>query len=310
MTIIYIIAGVILIGFLFRFVQNKKSSNSPYHKIQRKLKDDFLSANFSGDWRRKQTINLQLIWLKTIKEVESRNTLGDKNGTDQTSILAKLTEDEIKFPTKWKLDDFYHFPFSQEILAGYGKLLTENDYKFYKPESTLPFPKKFIKKAILFTFDYLNYDKPLYEIPDKQKVADNLNSVKYILLENFVDTDKRELPKDGIENFRVGKQLREEQPINEERDLHLITWRDYMDWIRHGVNHADKEQYTEAFICFDKARELNPESKDLDIIVGIANWTVGERYIDKGDREIGFDYIKKAAALKNDDAIKWLQKNS
>ena len=310
MTIVYILVGVILIGLLFRFVQNKKNRNSPYHKIQRKLEDDLLQAKFSGDWRKTQAINLQLIWLKTIQEVESRDALGNKNDIDKTSLLAKLTEDEIKFPTKWKLDDFYHFPFSQEILAGYGKLLSENDYKVYKPESILPFPKEVIKKAILYTFDYLNYDKPLYEIPDKQKVADNLNSVKYILLENFVDTDKKELPKDGIENFRVGKQLREEQPIHEEMDLHLINWRDYMDWVRHGVNHADKEQYTEAFICFDKARELNPESKDLDVIVGIANWTIGERYIDKGDREIGLDYIKKAAALKNEDATKWIQENS
>lgn len=310
MTIIYIIAGVLLIGLLFRFVQNKKNSNSPYHKIQRKLKDDLLQANFSGDWRKMQAINLQLIWLKTIQEVESRDAIGNKNDTHKTSLLAKLTEDEIRFPTKWKLDDFYHFPFSQEIIVGYGKLLDENDYKVYKPESILPYPKEVIKKAILFTFDYLNYDKPLYELPDKQKVADNLNSVKYILLENFVDTDKRELPKDGIENFRVGKQLREEQPIHEEEDLHLINWRSYMDWVRHGVNYADKEQYTEAFICFDKARELNPESTDLNIIVGIANWTIGERYIDQGEKEIGFDYIKKAAALENEDAINWLRDNS
>jgi hypothetical protein len=34
------------------------------------------------------------------------------------------------------------------------------------------------------------------------------------------------------------------------------------------------------------------------IIAGIANWTIGEKYIDKGDREIGLDYIKKTAALK------------
>ena len=130
------------------------------------------------------------------------------------------------------------------------------------------------------------------------------------MLENFVGTDKKDLPKDGIENYRVGKQLREEQPIHEEMDLHLINWRSYMDWIRHGVNHGDKEQYEEAFICFEKARELNPESKDLHIIVGIANWTAGERYIEKGDIEIGVDYIKKAASLKNEDAINWLRENN
>lgn len=91
MTIIYIIAGVILVGLLFRFIQNKKNSNSPYHKIQQKLKDDLLQANFSGDWRKFQTINLQLIWLKTIQEVESRDAIGNKNDTDKTSLLAKLT---------------------------------------------------------------------------------------------------------------------------------------------------------------------------------------------------------------------------
>jgi hypothetical protein len=48
----------------------------------------------------------------------------------------------------------------------------------------------------------------------------------------------------------------------------------------------------------------------FDIIVGIANLTIGERYIDKGYREIGLDYIKKTAALKNEDATKWLLENS
>ncbi len=309
MTMLYIIGGLITTGLLIKFFQTKKENNSPYLQIKKKLEDDLMQATLSSDWKKKQEVNLQLLWLKTIKEVESLDIFGKKKKTEENSLLSTLTENEIKFPPKWQLDDFYYYPFSQEIIAGYGKILVENDYKVYKPESILPYPKDIIKKAILFTFDYLNYNKALYEVPDKKKVADNLNAVRFILLENFVDASKKPLPKDSIENYRIGKQLRDEQPFKEEEDLHLIDWRSYSAWMAIGAQYADAEKFELALICYDKSKQLNPDNRILRTIIGITYLTMGERHFDKGEKTLAFDYIRKSAELQNKDALKWLNEH-
>jgi hypothetical protein len=107
MTILYIFGGLIVAGLLINFIKTKKESNSLYLKIKKKLEEDLLQANFSGDWKRIQEINLQLLWLKTINEVESRDMFGRKKDEGETSLLATLSLDDIKFPLRWKLDDFY-----------------------------------------------------------------------------------------------------------------------------------------------------------------------------------------------------------
>ena len=314
MEAIFIIIGVCALGLFAYFFQSMKERKSMYFNIKKKLEDDLAQAKFSGNWRKEQEINLQLLWLKIIKIIESNDIYGGKKQENELlSSLAELSEDEIKFPNRWILDDAYHFPFSQEIIAGYGKTLAENDYKgLYKPESILPFPKDIIKKAILFTFDYLNYDKPLYEIQDKKKVADNLNFTKLILLENFVDTSKIDLPKDVIENLHIGRKLREKQPYKEEDDLRLIDWRSDMDWLVEAVKYGDniKSKYgllDYAPVCIEMAKGINPNNKDISAVEGILYFYMAKYYEENGEEKYADNYMKKAADLDNKEALEWLR---
>lgn len=307
MEVIYIIIGIYIIGLFFYFSQAKKRS-SQYFKIKKKLEDDLLQTKDFGDWKKRQEINLQLLWLKTIKQVESMDIFGKKKEENEvSSLLTQLSEDEIKFTIKWKLDDLRHFPFSQQIIAGYRKCLAENDYSVYKPESILPFPKHVIKKAIYFTFDYLNYDKPLYEIPDKQKRADNLNTLKFILTNNFVDTSQRDLPKEGLENFNVGQQLRKEQPYKEEEDLLLIDWRSDINWIVEAVRYGDQDLFDFALACIEKAKAINPNNKDTKAVEGMLYLYMAEHYEKNNDKKFAYNYMQKAVDLDNKKAMEWLK---
>ena len=67
MLIIYIFGGLVAIVFLIEYLQTKSKNNSPYFKIKKKLEEDLIQASFSGDWKKKQDLNLQLLWLKIIK---------------------------------------------------------------------------------------------------------------------------------------------------------------------------------------------------------------------------------------------------
>ncbi len=312
MTILYIIGALLLAGLLINFINTKKESNSPYLKIKKKLDGDLLQANFAGDWKARQEINLKLLWLKTLNEVERRGVLGSKKDVNETILLATLSFDDIKFPLKWKLDDFYCYPFSQEIISAYGKVLAENDYKgMFKPDSILPVPKSYIRKAILFTFDYFNLKKPIYEVPDKDKRAENINGVNILLDMSFIDTGNDDLPKSETENYKIGNTFKEKLPEhNELEDLNLADWRTETDWIVSGVHYADKEQYDYAFACYEQAKILNPDSKNLKPVVSLTYLHKGEQHYESGENELAFENIRKAAELKNEEAIKWLEKHS
>ncbi|MDQ3021804.1 MAG: hypothetical protein M3R36_14720 [Bacteroidota bacterium] len=157
-----------------------------YFKIRKNLEDELHQANFNSDWKKIQDINLKLLWLRTLIEVNPVNFLKES----ENDIAKNLTEDEIKFPTKFELSSLRHFPFTQQIISEYGKILEKNEYSncLYKPDKILTHPKESIKKAIEFTFHYMNYDKPLYELPDKKGYAAVLDNVSTLLDMTFVDT--------------------------------------------------------------------------------------------------------------------------
>jgi len=296
-----------------------------------------MQANFSGDWKKRQEINLQLTWLTVVKEVETRDIFGEKKSDDETSLLIKLTDEDIKFPKQWKLDDLFCYPFSQEIIAGYGKVLAENDYEgMFKPDSILPYPKDIIRKAILFTFDYFNYDKPLYEIPNKEDRANNLDTASVFLDMTFVDTGNEDIPKDGIANRIVGRKFQEKQPEHDKiSDFKLIDWKSEIDWIVHGVRMIDKtndynwldttpqlsnlkekfqhdakiSDYEWALACFERAKEINPISNDIKVVTGITYLSMAEFYSNKGEEEQKITYMRKSASLGNKEAISWLNEN-
>lgn len=272
MTALYIIIGIITLGLFLVYYKIKKENNSPYYKIRKKLEDDLKLSDFSGDWKRKQEINLQLLWLDTIKEIETRDIFGIKKQESERSILSDLNDSDFKFPTKWKLDGLDHFPFVQGIISGYGKTLAENDYKgMYKPNSILPYPKEIIRKAYYYMFDYLNYDKPLYEIKEKKKYADNLNAINVYLDLSFVETGNSDLPKEGIDNYRVGKEMHDRQPQhNEIVDLSLIDWLDSKGWLIRGAREADSNHLDYAIPCYLRSLELDRNNPQTLHCLGLA----------------------------------------
>jgi tetratricopeptide (TPR) repeat protein len=320
MVLLYVFLGIVVAGalinlffsFLYKTTKKLKENNSPYFKLKNKLEEELLQATFLGDWKRRQEITLYLIWLDTIKKVESNNASNRISNKNKESIFTQLSPDNIKLPNKWDLYDFYCYPFSQEIISAYGKVLAENDYKgIYKPDSILPVPKHYIKKAILFTFDYLNLKESIYEVTEKNKRADNLNTVNTFLEVSFIDTGNCDLPKSSIENFNVGDVIKEKLPKrNELDDLNLIDWRSETDWIVQGVHYAEKKQYHYAFACYENARKISPESNQLNEILSLTYLTKGEEHHDKGESELALENIKKAAELKNNEAIKWLEQYS
>lgn len=296
------------IGQTIDFFNERKRNKSPYFKIKRKLEDDLRQANFSGDWKMRQEINLKLLWLNTYYKVESKVLSNPNQDNDETSLIAKFSEDDIKFPIKWKLDDYYCYPFSHEIVETYRKVFSENAYKgMFKPNNILPVPKEYITKAFHFIFDYLNQKDSIYPVPDKDKLAQNLSFIKYFLYVSFIDTGDDDLPTEIHENHKVGKVYEDRQKKhNEVEDLKLIDWRSEAEWIARGIQYSDKEQYDYAFACYDQAKKIDPESKDLKKILAITYFTIGERQYDKGEKQLALENMKKSAELKNEEAIKWL----
>ncbi len=306
MEVIYILIGIVIFGIIFSQYQKNKRNQSPYFKTKKRLELELDNAIKTDDWQKRQEVNLELVWLKTIRDIESRDMFSNKLDDSKVRLtLSQLSENKIKLPEKWKLDDLYHFPFAGNIIAGYGDVLAKSEYGFYKPNSVLPYPKDVIKKAIYFIFDYFNYDKPLYEIPDeeKKKQAENLNDVKYFLIECFVDTADTCLPNERIENFRVGKKLRDSQKYKEEDDLQLIDWRNEVDWIKWTVQYADNYNFDFALKCIEVAKLGNPNSDDLKEVERMLYLHMSEYYEEKDNKDLKKKYLKMAVDSGNEEAI-------
>lgn len=312
MTGIYIFGGLLLICLSVYYFQNKKEEDSTYSKIKSRLEDDLNKAKFLKDWEKIQELNLYLMWLKTLYEVENTDILGNQRTGDEQTLFSTLTFDDIKFPLYWNLNDLYCYPFSQKIISAYGEALSKNEYKgIFKPDSILPVPKNYIRKAILFTFDYMNLEKPLYKIRDKDAYAAHLNGVNYYLDCTFIDTGNIKLPKTSMENYDVGSNIKSSiEEHDQVKDLNLIDWRTDDDWLVRGVRYADEESFDYAFACFDNAKKINPKNKDLNLIVSLAYFCKGEIHFESGEKELAFENMEKAAELKNEKATEWLIEHS
>ena len=209
----YILGAIIIVVLIGYFFNQNKRRNSLYVKIRKRLNEEFTQASFTSDWKKRQELNLKLIWLDTIRDINMRDIFGrQKDKSTETEVLAKLSMNEIKFPVKWHLEDDVSYPFSQEIIQAYGKVLSENKYRgMYKPDNILPVPKDTIRKAIHFTFDYFNLKNPRYIVPDKDERIDNLNVLKLLLQTTFIDTGAEDLPKETAENCLAGDQFKKRQ---------------------------------------------------------------------------------------------------
>lgn len=278
-----IIIGILLFSLAYYFF-NK--NNKPYFKKRAVLKDQFNKTTLSDDWEKRQEINLEILWLETIKSVKSEDLFKRNDNYEVKLILKRLSKDEIELPDKWILDDLYYFPFTQSIISGYGKVLAESEYELYKPEKILPFPKSIIIKAIHYTLDYLNYDNSLYYIPNKRNVADHLESVKFILINNFVDTTNINLPKKGIENMKIGSRLLHEKQSNKEKDnLNLINWRSEYDWINAANKYNDRNEFDLALKCIERAKNINSNIDNIKQVEELLYQNISEHYKNENDTD-------------------------
>lgn len=128
---------------------------------------------------------------------------------------------------------------------------------------------------------------------------------------DFIDTGNDDLPKSVKENFIVGNAIKEKSPKhNELEDFNLVDWRTETDWIVQGVHYADQELYAYALACYEQAEKLNPDSKDLKTVLSLTYLYKGEQHFENGEKELAFENIRKAAELKNEEAVKWLEEHS
>jgi len=300
MILLYIIGCLIVFGLVIIILNAKKKNNSPYLQVKKKLEDDLQQANFTGDWRKRQEINLHLIWLKTLNEVDMSR---------ETSLLANLSFDQIKFPLKWKLDDIYSFTFFDEILSAYGKVIAKNAYGgLCKPDSILPVPKNYIRKAILFNFDYLIIEKTIYKVPDKDKYAEILGSGQVQLELWFIDTGNDDLPQGFVHDI-TDKTFLEKLGEREVEVLKLIDWRTEREWFLNGVHHMRNNHFDHAVACFEQVKKLNPEHKDLEKALYLAYYNKGVKHYEKGKPITAIENIRKSAALGYEVAINWLRQH-
>lgn len=260
MTTTVIVILLIVIAFLLFRNSSQRTQKAPYFLLKQKLDEELIQANFSSNKKKIQEINLQKLWLDSIKSVESVDLVGSTLDEDKINFeLSKLTGEELKFPTNLKFDDLYHFPFIMNIIREFGKYIAEDKSGgYFTSELELPFPKKFIKKAIYFWFDYSNIEKPLYEVRDKGLFAGNLNMLLISLDSKFIDTSEKELPKGRIENIIAGSEASEKQMDSpEEENLDLIDWLDDEGWLIKGVKYAENGQLDLAIHCYKKSLEFN-----------------------------------------------------
>ena len=283
MILFYIIAGLVVVGLLLRYF-NAKKKNSPYFKTKRQLEDQLKLVNFTGDWQKRQQINLHLLWLETINEEVSTGILEKYKETDKTSRLITLSFEYIKFPLQWELDDLFGYPFTQKIISAYANVLAKNDYKKNSiPDSILPVPKEFIRKAIDFTITFLNLEKPIYEVIDKDEHSDLMNALSYLL-------DKDLQKKSTIEILN--------QLFEREQEFKSL-----------GLKFAIEELWDCALACFEQVKEINPESKDIRNIVSLTYLEQGIYHYKKGEKTFAIKNIQKSAELNNEKAIKWLEEH-
>jgi tetratricopeptide (TPR) repeat protein len=294
------------------FLWRREESKSPYQKIKKKLEDDLLKAKLDGNWRKRQEINLQLLWLKTLIDFETKSMMGQKLVEEsESSLLEKLSFDDIKLPTHWNLHDFYCFPFSQEILSAFGEVMAHNEYQgTFKPDSILPVPKDQIRRSILFQFDYLNLKKPIYLIPNKDELASSLNEASFYLDSMFIDADNTALPKSGVENFFAGRSLTEQEEARSDlEDLKLIDWRTDKDWVVSSAHYIKGKEYGRAIACLLRAIQINPDNEQARRFLSIAYFSKGEQQYENGEHQEALENIRSAAQLRNMDAIKWIEQN-
>lgn len=296
---------ITIVGILFLLVvvfrsQKRKKTTSTFEEIKKRVELDLAQAKFSNNWKERQKLNLQLLWLNSVKDVNLKNVTNRvTKGRSSNEILDAITEDELRFPMKWDLNSIYHYPFIHGIISKFGESLGDKGYKgLYKPNNALPFPKTEIIKAFHYAYDFLNMENPPYPIEDKEAFIDNMDIIKISLYMNYVETKNSELPDEGVQNILIGqKLLKEAESLNEVDEFNLLDWRSEELWLNSSIQYMNEDEYDVAEKCLNKAKNLNPISKNVKNHFGLfyllkAEYYEGEENVEKGKefRELANEY--------------------
>jgi len=286
-TITLIIVGIAGIAF---FLYNRtRAKESLYHRTDKRFREELSIANITNDWRRRQSIQLQLLWFSVVKKVRSSSPLFQLESRDIEQELNELEETELRFPQPWSLVDMYCYPLAKTILASVGDLMVSKPSIYYKEED-LHVPREYIAKSVHFLTDYLNLEEPLYTIPDKPVLADLLGVINATILSEGLDASV----------------IRE----NDLSQLQVIDWRSVDQWLVESARHAAKDQYDFAIACCERAASVDRYHKSIESVSGIIHLGKGEWLIEKGNFDEGVEVIRKSASLGNDEAKEWLHANN
>ena len=88
---------------------------------------------------------------------------------------------------------------------------------------------------------------------------------------HHIEIGSTDLPKEGINNYRVGKELQDKQPLHHEvDDLKLIDWLDSKGWLIRGAREADSNHLDFAIPCYIRSLELDPNNVQTLHCLGLA----------------------------------------
>lgn len=159
------------------------------------------------NWRDRQEYNLQNLWrnLKNNEETILREFDPLNKIRKKQNRLSDLENVGYEYPSELDEKNLIHMKFCEEIVHDYGKIIEKPkgyDKCLYKPESILPYPKEYIRKALKYTCNILNEDR---NNPSVEMMITNIEITEMQLM-NFVDIDEKDLPKNAKENLEAVKE--------------------------------------------------------------------------------------------------------
>lgn len=145
MEVYFIVMFILLIGgYLLEMKKQRKQFDLPYFKIKKQLEKELSMARFSDDWKHRQELQLQLVWLDVFKLVFNSIPQSDNKVEKEKSYLGSLSYEEIKFPIL-NLDGtilehfFFCFTVVQNVLKEIqnGNTLICSQKEFFYPKNAI-----------------------------------------------------------------------------------------------------------------------------------------------------------------------------
>jgi hypothetical protein len=118
------------------------------------------------------------------------------------------------FPPRYNLDDPVHVLLLDEVVQEYAALLADESHGYakcmYRPAELLPYPRGEIRKAVEAMLAYAEGRKSSRLLEPKAQCEELAQHLRTCLayLDDYLEVPPEQLPRDALENARVGAQLR------------------------------------------------------------------------------------------------------